>query len=121
MRTKIIILTLILTVLFEGLNSCKRKPGNALQSLNPEISNNKKIALAVVHSSAIGISETLKNIPDSVSRVRFIRAYIDSIRFYDDKSGYFYVYNYQGTNIAHATQKELQGNNRSNLQVTRGN
>jgi hypothetical protein len=33
------------------------------------------------------------------------------IRFYPDNSGYFYVYDFSCKNIAHATQKDLQGKN----------
>ena len=49
-----------------------------------------------------------------------IRTYIDSIFFYEDKSGYFYVYNFQCTNIAHATQKNLLRQNLFNYQDCRG-
>ncbi len=85
-----------------------------------ELAKNKEIALAVVHASAVGLGETLKNFPDSASGVLYIRTYIDSIRFYPDKSGYFYVYDYQCINIAHATQKNLQGTNLYNHQDTKG-
>jgi len=42
-------------------------------------------------------------------RIALIRNFISPIRFYPDKSGYFYVYNSKNMNIAHATQKDLQG------------
>jgi len=100
---------------------CTKSEDKSSDVKTAEIANNKKIAVAVVHSSAVGLSETLKNIPDSATGVQFIRTYIDSIRFYDDRSGYFYVYNYQCTNIAHATQKDLQGKNLLDYQDSRGN
>jgi signal transduction histidine kinase len=121
MKTKIIILTSLAVIFFGGLCSCLKNENDASGDKTAEITVNKKIASAVVHSSAMGISETLKTLPDSASGVRFIRTYIDSIRFYDDKSGYFYVYNYQCTNIAHATQKDLEGQNLYNYLDSKGN
>lgn len=81
---------------------------------------NKKIAQNVVHSQAVMISEFIKDISDTTNRILFIRHSIDSVRFYDDKSGYFYVYNYDCINIAHATQKDLQGQNLYDYQDTKG-
>ena len=100
--------------------ACKKSQNPEPSSLDEALAANKKIAVAVVHSSAVGIGEILRTIPDSASKVRLIRLYIDSIRFYEDKSGYFYVYNYQCINIAHATQKNLQGQNLYDYQATKG-
>jgi signal transduction histidine kinase len=46
---------------------------------------------------------------DEATGIAYIRRAIDPIRFYPDSSGYFFVYNFDGVNIAHATIKELQG------------
>jgi len=121
MVKKIIRIPFTLCLLTLIISSCGKDENDSSDFKAAEIANNKKIAVAVVHSSATGLSETLKNIPDSVTRVQFIRTYIDSIRFYDDKSGYFYVYNFQCINIAHATQKDLQGKNLYDYQDSRGN
>ena len=83
-------------------------------SLSAAIDNiecNKDIAQTTVHSTASGLGEVLKNITDEKDRVHLIRSFVDPIRFYPDKSGYFYVYDYNCVNIAHATQKELIGKN----------
>ncbi|HUU40637.1 MAG TPA: cache domain-containing protein [Desulfatiglandales bacterium] len=53
----------------------------------------------------------MKNIKDENGRINLIRSFIGPIRFYPDKSGYFYVYNYDCVNTAHATQDELVGKN----------
>jgi signal transduction histidine kinase len=81
---------------------------------------NKGMAVAVVHASAEGLGELLKTVDDSAARVKMIRTYIDSIRFYEDKSGYFYVYNYQCVNIAHAVQKDLLEKNLYDYQDVKG-
>ncbi len=72
---------------------------------------NKDIAQTTVHSTATGLGEVLKNIKDERDRIHLIRSFVDPIRFYPDKSGYFYVYDYDCVNIAHTTQKELVGKN----------
>jgi signal transduction histidine kinase len=120
MRTRpffIIFFLVAVLFVFSSCDKCKDDPADLIAA---QLETNKQIAAAVVHSSAIGLSESLKNIPDSASGVQFIRTYIDSIRFYDDKSGYFYVYNYQCINIAHATQKDLQGKDLYNHQDSKG-
>jgi len=109
------ILVLIVSVLI--LFSCtEEKIVNNCDSLEW----NKKIAKNVVHSQAVMISEFIKDISDSTDRILFIRRSIDSVRFYEDKSGYFYVYDFNCINIAHATQKDLQGQNLYDYQDTKG-
>ena len=100
--------------------ACREKESSGPSEAELTLAANKKTAIAVVHASAVGIGEIIRTIPDSATKVQVLRVYIDSIRFYDDKSGYFYVYNYQCTNIAHGTQKELQGTNLYNYQDVKG-
>ena len=76
-----------------------------------ELTLNKDIAQATVHSVAVGLGALLQGVKDGEERVRDIQAFIDPVRFYPDKSGYFYVYNYDCVNVAHATQKDLVGKN----------
>ena len=80
----------------------------------------KEVAVAVVHSSAAALGNLLKDVKDESARIELIRKYIAPIRFYEDNSGYFYVYNYNCVNIAHATQKDIQGKNLYNHQDTKG-
>lgn len=99
--------------------SCS-KDDDSNNSAQEVLEANKKMAVTVVHASAVGLAEILRPLPDSASKVQMIRLYIDSIRFYDDRSGYFYVYNYQCINIAHATQKDLEGQNLYDYQDIKG-
>jgi len=71
----------------------------------------KEIAKTVVHATAFGLGEILKDVKTEENRIALIRAFISPIRFYPDKSGYFYGYDFKCVNIAHATQKDLQGKN----------
>jgi signal transduction histidine kinase len=77
-------------------------------SLSNEESNNR-IAQATVHVTAVGLGEMLKGITDETQRVELVRKFIDPIRFFDDQSGYFYVYYYNCVNLAHAIDKTLLG------------
>ena len=71
--------------------------------------SNQRIAATVVHSTATGLGAILKDIKEEQERITLIRTFIDGIRFYSDQSGYFFVYDFDCMNIAHATQKELPG------------
>lgn len=81
---------------------------------------NKQIAIAYVHSYAISIGEAVVDMPDDSTRIQYIRRAIDPIRFYPDSSGYFYVYDYDCVNIAHARQKNLQDQNLYDYTDSRG-
>jgi signal transduction histidine kinase len=81
---------------------------------------NKQIAVAYVHSYAVSIGEAVLDMDDDSTKTKYIRRAIDPISFYSDSSGYFYVYDYKCTNIAHARQKELQGQNLYNYKDAHG-
>jgi hypothetical protein len=85
------------------------------------LESERQTAVAVVHSSAVGLGTVLKNYQSETDRITFLRAYIDPIRFYTDQTGYFYIYDFDCVNIAHATQKDLQGQNLYNYQDSKGN
>ena len=73
-----------------------------------------------VHSAAVTLGNDLANIRDPRDQIMHIARYIEPIRFYKDRSGYFYVYAYNCVNVAHATQKNLVGQNLYNYTDSRG-
>jgi len=81
---------------------------------------NKKIAVTAVHTAAAGLGGVLKDIHNEDIRVGIIRSFIAPVRFYPDKSGFFYVYTFAGQCIAHATQKNLPGRDLSNYKDSKG-
>lgn len=81
---------------------------------------NKELARTMVHSVAAGLGGALASLKHEKARIELIRAFVAPIRFYSDKSGYFYVYDSKCVNIAHAIQQELQGKNLYNYQDTKG-
>lgn len=58
---------------------------------------------------------------DTNDRVQFCRKMIDHVRFFDDQSGYFFIYDFNCVNVAHGTQKNLQGEDLYNYQDSHGN
>ncbi len=90
------------------------------EPVNNNIEWNKQIAVAYVHSYAISIGEAVLDMNDDTTKINYIRRAIDPISFYSDNSGYFYVYDYDCVNIAHASQKDLQGQNLFDYTDTRG-
>lgn len=81
----------------------------------------KEIARTMVRGTATGLGEVLKGIKTEKERIEFIRTFISPIRFYPDNSGYFYVYDFNCVNIAHAARKELQGKSLFDYKDVKGN
>jgi len=86
---------------------------------------NEEVAMKIVEnatkSMAYGLSGGFSMIADSMEKVLFCRQFIDHIRFFDNQSGYFFIYDFNCVNVAHGTQKDLQGQNLYNYQDSKGN
>jgi len=95
--------------------SCKK----ANTPVSSEESNNR-VAVATVHVAAVGLGAMLENITDETLRAEAIRNFIDPVRFFADGSGYFYVYDYNCINIAHAIDKTLVGQDLTNYTDSNG-
>lgn len=80
----------------------------------------KQVAVAAVHTAAAGLGSALKDASSTDAPLQMIRDFIEPVRFFSDQSGYFYVYNFQCVNVAHATQKNLVGQNLFEHQDSRG-
>ncbi len=119
MKRYLFAITLLCLVLFSGW---KLRDNTTFTPLPPDdLKWNKQLAEAYVHSYATVLSEALKEIPaDSLRVSSFLRKAISNINFYPDSSGYFYIYDYSCINIAHARQKELQGQNLYNYTDAKG-
>jgi len=87
----------------------KSTDGKGTPEIGPD--TYKQIVIAVIHASAIGLGEVLKKYVKEAERTDFIRTYINKIRFFPDQTGYFFVYNMDGLNIALPNPAEWQGKN----------
>ncbi len=113
---KLLIVPTVLALLLAGGTS-----GLAAECTELDLQCRERIAVIMVHSVAAGLGEIIKSISTEKERIELIRMFIAPIRFYADKSGYFYVYDLNCVNLAHATQPELQGKNLYDYQDIKGN
>jgi len=97
---------LIMVLAVSGANSVFAQGGD-----DKSLECYKEIAKTIVHATATGLGEIVKNAKSEQEKIALIRSFVNPIRFYPDKSGYFYGYDFQCVNIAHATQKDLLGKN----------
>ena len=112
MLKKITFTLLIITILL--CLACAQK--NAENNLE----NSKQIAKNVVHATSLGLGDLCVLEESKMEKIELIRKFIAPIRFYSDKTGYFYVYDINCNNIAHATQPDLVGQNLYNYQDSKG-
>lgn len=95
--------------------------GDAAENYYTTYDFNKEIIKEVVSTMARGISGLISNLyPDDNEKINFCRDFIDHIKFFDDASGYFFINDYNGINIAHGADSSIQGENNYDLQDTRG-
>ena len=71
------------------------------------------------HSVALALGNAISGVNSLEEKIQIIRQNIDNIRFEDDKSGYYFVYN-KTTNVALPPKKELQGKDLGGLQDKNG-
>jgi signal transduction histidine kinase len=110
-----LLLITALSVLIPEVAAC----GKTDSRVSIEESNNR-VAQATTHVAAAGLGAMLENITDETRRVEAIRNFIEPIRFFADHSGYFYVYDYNCVNIAHAVDKTLVGQDLTNYMDSNG-
>jgi len=71
------------------------------------------------HALALVLGHAVEGTDSYEGKIEIIRKLIDDIRFEDDKSGYFFVYN-GTTNVALPPKKELQGKDLGELKDKNG-
>jgi methyl-accepting chemotaxis protein len=81
---------------------------------------NNQVIMAATRVAASGLGEALKGISDESQRTDIVRRYVAAMRFMDDDSGYFFVYDYNYQNIAIAVFSDLQGQNLKDLKDSHG-
>ncbi len=83
--------------------------------------NELKTIMNLVRQTAMTIYTEEKSKGSSDETIKaLIFAQLDSLRFFDDKSGYIFVYAQDGTNVLLPTNKSLQGKNLIGLKDSKG-
>ncbi|WP_041955949.1 methyl-accepting chemotaxis protein [Sulfurospirillum arsenophilum] len=83
--------------------------------------NELKTIMEMMQQSAQAIykAEKAKGTPDEKIKEAIV-SQLDGLRFFDDKSGYLFIYESDGTNVMLPTNKSLQGKNLSTLKDANG-
>jgi len=83
------------------------------------LKDQKQKLKVATHTIAVAVGHAVESIENENEKVEIIRGLIDDIRFEEDKSGYYFVY--QGTtNIALPPNKDLQGDDLSDMKDKNG-
>ncbi|NDY57478.1 HAMP domain-containing protein [Desulfovibrio sulfodismutans] len=91
---------------YGGITSMKEEAVRETQKAM--LDGQKQKLLVGTHALALALGQAVGAVADPAGRVEAIRGMVDPIRFEDDKSGYYFVY--QGTvNVALPPKKEVQG------------
>ncbi len=103
------IFVLFVVMLFFAVDNGNRVKSLGLEKTGEVMLADQKAKLQVAtHSLALAIGHAIEKIEGADKKIELIRILVDDIRFEDDKSGYYFVY--QGTtNVALPPKKESQG------------
>ena len=86
-----------------------------------EVEAKEMILKETTQTIANGISALLVELyPNEDDAISLCREFIDHMRFFDDGSGYFFINDFEGVNIAHGANEARQGNNDFNIQDANG-
>ncbi|RYD01232.1 hypothetical protein N752_31260 [Desulforamulus aquiferis] len=78
------------------------------------LDNQKETLKISVDSMAEALGNVIKEEPSIFKQQELLRKAISTIRFEDDESGYYFIYDFSGFNIAHPTKPQYQGTHRLN-------
>jgi methyl-accepting chemotaxis protein len=111
---------LFLVMVFFTVQSGNRVKALGLDKTGEVMLADQKAKLQVAsHSLALAVGHAIEKVDGNERRIEIIRTLVDDIRFEEDKSGYFFVY--QGTtNVALPPKKESQGKDLSETKDKNG-
>lgn len=113
----VVFVLIVMALFWNGFQQVNERSISRTQNIMMDGEHNKlKVS---THAMALAISDAIRNLPDEQQKKEMIRSMVDQIRFEQDKSGYFFVYD--GTvNIALPTKKDLVGQDLSSTKDERG-
>jgi len=114
------ILVLFLLMIFFAIQNGNKVRDLGLQEVTVVMLDDQKAKLKVAsHTAALTIGHAIDGIESKEEQIEVIRKLIDDIRFEEDKSGYFFVY--EGTiNVALPPKKSLHGKDLNDLKDKNG-
>jgi len=94
--------------------------GGIAQAKDPGTAAQRAEVKAAVHVAAIGLGSVAVKADGTYDTV-MIRKFVNAVRFLDDQTGYFYVYDSTNNfNIAHAILKDFEGKDKTDYTDSRG-
>lgn len=114
----ILVLFLVMTY-FAVQNGNKARDMGIAKTGEVMLTDQKAKVQVASHSMALAIGHAIENISDKNEKVEVIRKFVDDIRFEDDKSGYFFVYE-NTTCVALPPKKAVQGKDMSDTKDKNG-
>ena len=85
-----------------------------------ELEVQREVLVNCTQIAAQGLSGILSGM-ENKEQIEICRKFVKPIRFFTDQSGYFYIYDMKGVNIAHATQPEKEGKDLFEYRDSKGN
>jgi len=82
--------------------------------------SNLDIVKGLTTCTALGFGLIFEDYTEVEKRQQFLKAFNDPIKFYDDQSGYFFIFQNDGYCLAHGFNKELEDTNIYNIQDIHG-
>lgn len=114
------ILCLFLVMIYFAIQNGNKVRDLGLQEVSGVMLEDQKEKIQVAsHTAALAVGHAIEGITDKEEQIGIIRKLIDDIRFEEDKSGYFFVYD--GTTcVALPPKKSLQGKDLKDLKDKSG-
>ncbi|SHO49762.1 methyl-accepting chemotaxis protein [Desulfopila aestuarii] len=114
------ILALFLVMTYFAIQNGTKTRDMGIQKTGEVMLSDQKAKLQVAsHTIAVAIGHAIESITDKEQQIELIRKMIDDVRFEEDSSGYYFVY--EGTvNVALPPNKKLQGNDLAELKDKNG-
>ncbi|ACN14806.1 McpA3 [Desulforapulum autotrophicum HRM2] len=116
----LLVLILFVSMIWFSISTSSKVRDMAISATAKIMLENQKEKLKVgTHSLALSLGHSIEKLDDKQTKIHAIRSAIDDIRFEDDKSGYYLVYQ-NTTNIALPPKKDLQGKDLKSLKDKNG-
>ena len=114
------ILALFLVMTYFAIQNGTKTRDLGIDKTGAVMLSDQKAKLQVAsHTIALAIGHAIEGMEDKEAQIELIRKMIDDVRFEEDNSGYYFVYE-DTVNIALPPNKKLQGQNLADLKDKNG-
>jgi len=101
----LVVVLVTLVLLGHSLSQSQQETADSAVAITPEEKLVQQQALVV----ADGLAGMLSGVAGRAQEQALLDGFVTAARFYDDKAGYFYVYDYDLITVAHPIRMDLEG------------